>query len=74
MIKVIAYQPVNGTPLEDYQDFPIGMEFSIDEIDQLTDMGHLPPGIVLRGELAGKMSQPCVVKGHYNEVQRVEVL
>ena len=74
MIKVIGYQPVNGTPLEDYADFPIGMELNMDEVDQLLGMGHLTPGTILRGELAGRMSKPCVVKGHYNETQRVEVL
>lgn len=74
MIKVIAYQPTPGTPLEDYKDFPIGMDMSIDDVDQLTDMGNMPPGLVLRGESAGRLSRACVVRGHYNEKQWVEEL
>jgi len=74
MIKVIAYQPTPGTPLEDYKDFPIGMDMSMDDVRKLTDMGHFPPGIVLRGECAGRLSRACVVRGHYNTDQKVEVL
>lgn len=63
MIVVIGYQPKPGVPLEDYPDFPVGKTFSLDEIQHMTEIGVLPPGILLRGELAGKQSQICKVCG-----------
>lgn len=73
-IEVIGYQPKDGIPPEDYPDFPIGRTFTLDEIDSMTDLGVIPPGTLLRGTMYGRKSPICVVKGHYNEKQWVEVV
>lgn len=73
-IVVIGYQPKPGVPLEDYPDFPVGRTFSLDEIKSMIEVGVLPPGILLRGEMAGKQSRICKVCGHYNEQQWVETV
>jgi len=70
VIQVVGYQPKSGTPLDDYADFPIGQKFSLEDIDKMTDLGHFPPGIILQS----KGGRPCVVRGHYFEVQYVEAL
>ncbi|MFA5368113.1 MAG: hypothetical protein WC333_09560 [Dehalococcoidia bacterium] len=70
VIQVVGYQPRQGTPLDDYSDFPIGQVFSLEDVDKMTDLGHFPPGIILQA----KGGKPCVVRGHYFDTQYVEVL
>lgn len=73
-IEVIGYAPVNGTPLDDYEDFPIGRSFTWDDIDSMTEQGVLPPGIMLQGVRGQLKSRICKVCGHYNETQWVEAV
>ena len=70
VIQVVGYQPRNGTPLDDYSDFPVGMTFSLEDVDKMTDLGHFTPGIILQA----KGGKPCVVKGSYFQEQWVEAL
>jgi hypothetical protein len=73
-IEVIGYQPVNGTPLDDYADFPVGRSFTWDEIERMTNFGVITPGTLLRGSMGDRKSQICRVCGHYNEKQWVEAV
>lgn len=73
-VFVVGYQPRPGVPLEDYTDFQVGTSFSLEDIDHMTEMGVLPPGIILMGKQQGKLSKPCVVRGHYGQIQTLEVM
>ena len=73
-IIVIGYQPREGILSEDYGDFKPGTRYKLEDIDNMTNLGVLPPGLLLQGKSADKRSPVCVVRGRYNSVQSVEVV
>lgn len=68
-IEVIGYQPKENVPPEDYPDFPIGRSYTEIEMREMLSMGHVPPGLIVACK--GRVG---VVKGHYFETQRIEMV
>lgn len=58
---VVAYAPRRGLPVEDYNDFPLGMVLNFHDVQATITLGNFPPGLVLQAP----GGQPCVVVGQY---------
>lgn len=66
-LVVAGFQPVNGIPREDYQDF-LGAVINSEEIKYGLSLGVFPPGLILQSKKSGAY----VVFGNYDTVQRLE--
>ena len=69
-VHVVGYQPIGSVLREDYEEYRIGAEYTLLELDAMLGQGVIPPGTILQA--VGGV--PCIVRGNYYTKQRIEVL
>lgn len=67
-VVVVGYIAVDGIPLEDYQDYYTGQEFSFYEVCYMVNIGSFTPGIVLQ-----RKGTPMVIVVGEDENQEVKI-